>query len=231
MVNKTGGTSMMRRLVIPSLILAMGLWPACGREASTAESESEKPGFLASWFGPKTIHVTVPAGTIYTVALEHGLSSESNAAGDPVRARVVGNILSDGKLVVADGAQVRGVVSEAEGSGRVKGRARLAIRMTSIETVDGVKEIESTMVAGALVAPGTKKRDAATIAGGAAAGAVLGEIIGDEAAKGAVIGGAAGTGVVLATKGKEVAVSAGKQLKFKTQSTLEADVPMVAKAD
>lgn len=221
---------MTRRLmiIIPSLILAIGLGPGCGREASTAESE--KPGLFASWFGPKKVQVTVPAGTVFTVALDHGLSSESNAAGDPVKGHVVGNILSDGKVVVRDGAEVKGVVSDAESSGRVKGRARLAIKMTSIETVDGVKEIESTMLAGTLVAPGTKKRDAAIIGGGAAAGAVLGEILGDKPGTGAVIGGAAGTGAVLATKGKEVELGTGARLKFKTRTPLEADVP-VAQAD
>jgi hypothetical protein len=57
----------------------------------------------------------------------------------------------------------------------------------------------------------TKKADATKIGGGAAAGAVIGAIAGggDGAAKGAAIGGAAGTGVVLATRGKEVRLGAG----------------------
>ena len=60
-------------------------------------------------------------------------------------------------------------------------------------------------------AEGTKKQDAAKIGGGAAAGAVIGGLLGggDGAAKGAAIGGGAGTGVVLATRGKEVTVPAG----------------------
>ncbi len=54
--------------------------------------------------------------------------------------------------------------------------------------------------------PPTKKQDAAKIGGGAAGGAVIGAILGGGggAAKGAAIGGAGGTGVVLATRGKEV---------------------------
>ena len=57
---------------------------------------------------------------------------------------------------------------------------------------------------------GTRRRRESV---GAAAGAVLGEVIGGDAAKGAVIGGAAGTGVVLATKGKEVEIPAGTELQ------------------
>jgi len=225
----TRENDMTRRFIIPSLVLAIGLLAgACTREESAADAG--KGGFFSSLFGPKTVDVTLPAGTTFTVALNHALSSENNSPGDPVRARVVGDIHRDGNLVVRDGAEARGQVSVAEGSGRVKGRARLAVKLTSIATVDGVKDVESTMLAGVLVAPGTKKRDAATIAGGTAAGAVLGEIIGDKPGLGAVIGGTAGTGVVLATKGKEVNLPAGARLKFKTQSPLEAEVP-VAKAD
>ncbi len=61
------------------------------------------------------------------------------------------------------------------------------------------------------MAPATKKADATKIAVGAGAGAALGAILGggSGAAKGAAIGGAGGTGVVLATKGKEVHLGPG----------------------
>lgn len=217
---------MLKQPIVPTLVLILSIATSCGRESG---ADSDNGGFL-SWFGPKTAHVVLTPGTTFTVALEHGLSSESNSPGDPVRGRVVGDIHSDGKLVVRDGAEARGVVSAAQSSGRVKGRANLAVKITSIETIDGRKDVTGTLLSGTLVAPGTKKRDAATIAGGTAAGAVLGEIIGDKPGLGAVIGGAAGTGVVLATKGKEVTLPAGTRLKFKLQTPLEADVP-IAQAD
>jgi len=49
------------------------------------------------------------------------------------------------------------------------------------------------------------------VGAGAVGGAILGGILGGKkgAAKGAIAGGAAGTGVVLATKGKEVTVNEG----------------------
>jgi hypothetical protein len=74
-----------------------------------------------------------------------------------------------------------------------------------------MRSAQTAMVEGSLKAPGTKARDVATIVGGAAAGAVLGEILGD-AKLGAIIGAAAGTGVVLATKGKEIELAPGYQL-------------------
>jgi hypothetical protein len=61
------------------------------------------------------------------------------------------------------------------------------------------------------IAPGTKKRDAATIAAPAAGGAIVGGLIGGK--KGAAIGagaaGGAGTAVVLSTRGTEVRAGRG----------------------
>ena len=60
-------------------------------------------------------------------------------------------------------------------------------------------------------AEATKGEDATKVGAGAVGGAILGGILGGKkgAAKGAIAGGAAGTGVVLATKGKEVTVNEG----------------------
>ena len=76
-------------------------------------------------------------------------------------------------------------------------------------------------------APGTKKEDAAKIGGGAVGGAIIGGIIGggDGAAKGAAIGGAGGTGVVLATRGKEVRLAAGTPVSVKLTAPLVVRVP------
>jgi len=162
-----------------------------------------------------TTLVVVPAGTTFTIAIDQALSSKTNSPGDPVKAHVVGGIRSGDELVVSDGAAAHGVVAEVEGSGRVSGRAILAMNITSLETVGGRQDVQTAMVEGKLRAEGTKKRDVATIVGGTAAGAVLGEILGDDAKLGAIIGGAAGTGVVLATKGKELNLDPGTQIDLK----------------
>ena len=60
------------------------------------------------------------------------------------------------------------------------------------------------------VAPGTKKADATKIGIGAGAGAIVGAITGGKkgAAIGSAVGAGGGTGVVLATRGREVALGA-----------------------
>lgn len=71
-------------------------------------------------------------------------------------------------------------------------------------------------------AEATKKKDAEKIAIGAGAGAALGAILGGGggAAKGAAIGGAGGTGVVLATKGKEIRLGPGANITTRLTAPL-----------
>jgi hypothetical protein len=57
---------------------------------------------------------------------------------------------------------------------------------------------------------------------GAGAGAVIGAVVGGKsgAAKGAAIGGAAGTGVVMATRGKEVRLEPGTDVSTRLAAPL-----------
>jgi outer membrane lipoprotein SlyB len=77
-------------------------------------------------------------------------------------------------------------------------------------------EIEAT-------AADSHERDAAVIGGGAAAGAIVGAISGGGkgAKKGAIIGGVAGTGAVLATKGKEVELPAGSRWTVRVKDSVK----------
>lgn len=167
-----------------------------------------------------TERVVAATGTVITIALDQPISSATAEVGQEVAAHVVGDVTVGQETMIRSGAPVKGKVTQVERSGRVKGRATLALAFNSVETTAGWRDIEAHMVEGTFKAAGTKKRDAAKIGIGAAAGAVLGEIIGDKPGLGAVIGGAAGTAVVLSTKGKEVEVEAG------TEVGLELDQPL-----
>lgn len=153
--------------------------------------------------------MTLPAGTPISIELKTALASDTSRVEDVVRGVLRRALTVDGVPVVPAGAALTGHVTAVERSGRVKGRARLALRFTSI-----VIDESATAVATASIvreAAGTKKADAAKIGIGAGAGAVIGAIAGGR--KGAVVGGTvgagAGTGVVLATRGEEVDLAAG----------------------
>jgi hypothetical protein len=118
------------------------------------------------------------------------------------------------------------VVTDATQSARVKGLAHVAFRFDSLLARDERHDVRTNVIG--RTAPATKKQDAAKIGIGAGAGAVIGAIAGggDGAAKGAAIGGAGGTGVVLATRGKEVRVPAGTSLTVRLIAPVTVRVPV-----
>lgn len=80
-------------------------------------------------------------------------------------------------------------------------------------------EIDATVDAeGRIEGTDAKKRDAATVGAGAVTGAIIGGILGGGggAAAGAAVGGAAGGGVVAATKGHQIDLEPGCQLRIRT---------------
>ena len=153
--------------------------------------------------------VTIPSGTTLRLALSSAVGSDTSRVEEPVRATLRSPVTINGQVVLPAGSEVTGVVTDADGSGRVKGRARVAMRFSSVRANGESYDIRTSGYAQEAAA--TKKQDAEKIAIGAGAGAALGAILGggSGAAKGAAVGGAGGTGVVLATKGKEVHLGPG----------------------
>ena len=168
--------------------------------------------------------VTIPAGTTLRLDLASSIASDTSKVEDAVMAKVREAVIVGGQTVVPAGASLAGVVTAVADSGRVKGRARIAYRFNSITVADERYDIETAPTSH--VAEATKGEDAKKIGIGAGAGAVLGGIIGggSGAAKGAAIGGGAGTGVVLATKGKEVRLGPGANVTTKLTAPLTVRV-------
>jgi hypothetical protein len=167
---------------------------------------------------------TVPDGTSFKLDLVTPLDSDSSRVEDAVRATLRESVAVDGTTVLPVGTELTGTVTEAEGSGRVKGRARLGFRFTTLRAGSERYEIQTAPIA--LEAAATKKEDAKKIGIGAGIGAAVGAIAGggSGAAKGAAIGGGAGTGVVLATKGKEVRLGAGANVTAHLTAPLKIQV-------
>jgi hypothetical protein len=164
---------------------------------------------------PVMREITIPAGTSLALELQSSVASDTSRIEDAVRATLRQPVIVGGREVLPAGTQVAGHVTNADDAGRVKGRASVAFRFTSL-TVDGSRyDIQTSPISRRAAA--TKGEDATKIAIGAGAGAALGALLGggDGAAKGAAIGGAGGTGVVLATKGKEVRLGAGADVATK----------------
>jgi hypothetical protein len=201
--------------------------PARPSESDAAKGDSANPNEKSPSREPAFRDVTIPAGTVLPVELQSSVASDTSSVEDPVGARLRKAIMIDGVEALPAGSTVRGTVTEATRSARVKGRARVGFRFHSIEPAGRERlEIRTTVIA--REAPGTKKQDAAKIGIPAGAGAVIGGIVGggDGAAKGAAIGGAAGTGVVLSTRGKEVRFGPGADFSVKLLAPITVRVPV-----
>jgi hypothetical protein len=206
----------------PLLILTLGT--ALASSACTTASDTADTRLAVNNEAARTpagaVHaayreVTIPAGTTLPLALTNAVASDRSAVEDVVTAELTRPIRIDGRDVLPAGTVLSGVVTDVDGSGRVKGRALIAFHFTSLRTGNTSYDIGAASLS--RLAPATKSEDATKIGIGAGAGAVIGGIVGgkDGAAKGAAIGGGAGTGVVLATKGQEVRLGPGTDVTTK----------------
>jgi hypothetical protein len=195
-------------------------------DKSDKTTAAARPAARLSSSEPEYREVTLPAGTLLPLALETTVASDTSNIEDPVRATLRRAIVVDGVEAVPAGSTLAGTVTEARRSARVKGRARVAFRFNSVHAHDDRVDVRTSVVA--RTAPATKRQDAAKIGIGAGAGAVIGGIVGggDGAVKGAAIGGAGGTGVVLATRGKEVRLPAGTNVSVKLLAPVTVRVPV-----
>jgi hypothetical protein len=169
--------------------------------------------------------VTLPAGTDLTIELTSPVSSATANAEDPVTAELERAVVVDGVDVLPAGSMVRGEVTSVERAGKVKGRARLALRFHTLSAGGETYRIAAPFD---LVAPATKGEDARKIGLPAAGGAVIGGIIGGGkgAAIGAAVGGGAGTAHVLMTPGEEVTLGRGATLNVSLTSPLDVKVAL-----
>ena len=120
--------------------------------------------------------MTIPAGTTLPLALTSSVASDTSAVEDAVTAELTSPITIDGRDVLPAGTRLAGAVTGVDDSNRVKGRAMIAFRFTSLRTGDARYDLEAEPLS--RLAPATKSEDATKIAIGAGAGAVIGGILG-----------------------------------------------------
>jgi hypothetical protein len=164
--------------------------------------------------------VTIAAGTQITVRLADNLDSGQSQQGQTFRATLDQPLFAGGQQVIPKYAEVMGRVVSVRPSGRTSGVAELAIVLYQVAVGNMQYPISTDPIN--MKAATEHGKDAAKIAGGAALGALIGAIAGGGkgAAAGAAAGGGAGTGVVLATKGKEIHLAPEALLSFRLNQSL-----------
>lgn len=186
---------------------------------AVAAAAAERPA-------PAFREVTLPAGTQLHLNLKSAIGSDTSHVEDAVVGELRQAVVVKGQSVLPVGTEVTGIVTNVARAGRVKGRAKIGLRFNSLRH-QGERYSMQTAAIGRQ-AEATKGEDATKIGIGAGAGAALGAILGggSGAAKGAAIGGAGGTGVVLATRGKEVRLGPGADLNTRLTAPLTVRVRM-----
>ena len=210
-----GRSTGLAAIVVISAVLLAGCQASGDSSGANEKSPAPAKRGAAGGGGGGILHALTPEpviiaqGTTFPLVLDTALSSATNRTGDVVVARLAEDVKVGEKVIVPAGTEVRGQVTAAVPSGRVKGHARLAFDFDTLilkgkEHSIGTKPVDVT-------GDNSHKRDAELIAGGAGAGAIIGAIAdgGKGAGIGAIIGGATGTGVVLTNKGKEVVLGSG----------------------
>ena len=140
---------------------------------------------------PEFVEVTVPSDAVLGLQIERTVSSELARVEDTVDARVTRDVRVENRVAIPAGSTVRGSVTEVDKGGRLKGKARLAIRFHTIVLADGSQlALKTDPVVREGQSPGGES--AAKVGGAAIGGAILGAILGGN--KGAAIGGAVGAG-------------------------------------
>ena len=163
---------------------------------------------------------TAPAGTEIIITLDQAISSKDATVGQVVDGSVSENLVVNGKTVLPKAAKVKLSVTTVEASGRLKGQAKLWLKIDSVEMNAKSYPVDSEV--SGQDGPAHTKRNVVAIGGGTAAGAVIGAIAGGGkgAAIGAAVGAAAGTGAAAATGKKDVEYPAETQLRFALKSAL-----------
>ncbi len=184
---------------------------------SIAEAQSQ-PSRPIEPPAPVFEELVVSAQSVIGLQMESAVSSENARLEDEVVARVTRDVKVGDRVAIPSGARAQGSVTLVERGGRVRERARLGVRFTSIVLTDGTRvPIHTEMVLREGDSPG--RESAAKIGGGAIGGAIIGGILGGAkgAAIGSTVGAGAGTTAVMAGGRNAATLAAGSPVTVRLE--------------
>lgn len=218
-------TSTKQAFLALSLLLAAGC-QGTGSSAGGAVDEGAGGGggrqvrASARRATPAPAPVVLETGTVLALELRTALSTASSRPGDLAMAVVREDVSEGGRVVIPAGSELRGRVTHAVRGGKTKGNARLVFAFDEIELRGRSHPLSTSAVD--ITAKDSHKKDAAIIGGGTAGGALVGAAVDGKkgAGLGALLGAAAGGGVVLSTRGADVSLSSGTPLRVRLAEPL-----------
>jgi Glycine zipper len=164
------------------------------------------------------VSLTVPAGTHVDMTINQELSSRKNKPGDTFTAKVVGDIRdAAGTIVIPDGATANGSVVAVKPAPNRRTPGTLTVALSTLEANGKTFPIRATIdsVHREYRKQSVNAGDAAKVGIGAAAGAVVGQVLSKNTKGtviGAVVGGIAGAGVAVETKDMDIVIPDGSHI-------------------
>lgn len=174
---------------------------------------------------PEFVDLTVPSDAVLGLQIERTVSSELARVEDKVDARVTRDLRVSDRIAIPAGSTVRGSVTEVDRGGRMKGKARLAIRFHTIVLADGTQvALKTDPVVREGQSPGGES--AAKVGGAAIGGAILGAILGGGkgAAIGGAVGAAGGTAAAMSNDRNAATLTAGTTVTVRMQGPVTVTV-------
>ncbi len=175
-------------------------------------------------------NLSIPRDTILLIEMDNSLSTDVSQRGDRFQARVI-------EPREYAGGVIEGRVMHVERAGKLKGTAQLQLsfeqlrmpdnRSTNLhaEVVEVLPDAGSSGVGdvdreGGIKGKGSTKDDISKVGAATGVGAIIGAIAGGGkgAAIGAAIGGSVGTAGVLSSRGKDLRLPRGQQLRIRTST-------------
>ncbi|HEX9699723.1 MAG TPA: hypothetical protein VGD06_09710 [Acidobacteriota bacterium] len=171
---------------------------------------------------PRTIVVSVPAGTRISTRLDRPLSSADAEVGDTFSMSIGEAVWVDGVEVLPAGTRVWGYLSEVERARRPNKGGRLVLEADTVQLNGDVLALDAVVTADEerLEGRDSVKEDLKEVAIGAGLGGVVGGILGGK--KGALIGIlVGGGGTFAATKGEQVELPVDTPLYVELRRNLD----------
>lgn len=178
---------------------------------------------------PRTVTLSAPAGTTFSVRLNEEVSTRSHALGESFTATLSEPLIaSNGTTLIPAGATVRGQVTESRKSGRAGEDAYIGITFTSVSYDGNTYPIDASTVnvPSKLVSRDSNVEKVAKVGGGAAIGAIVGRVIGGGTKgtiAGAAVGAAAGTAVAMGTADVDRVIPSGSQVTVRLDSSVRVE--------
>ena len=194
-------------------------------QPSTPEYREPEPPAPPPPPAPEFVDLTVPSDAVLGLQIERTVSSELARVEDRVDARVTRDVRVGDRIAIPAGSTVRGSVSEVDKGGRIKGKARLAIKFHTIVLADGTQlALKTEPVVREGQSPGGES--AAKVGGAAIGGAILGAILGGGkgAAIGAGVGAAGGTAAAMTNDRNPATLTAGTTVTVRMQAPITVTV-------